>query len=113
MLPLATAHIAHLRAKAYTGGFKPPSLLIRSISFEISSYCEHQTSSFFTLTLIRNIQLSEVESRTQGSRPRTQKHFDAKAKDKPSRGQGQGPRTQTQVFSKKKFSKIFFRRSQK
>ena len=40
----------------------------------------------------------EVESRTQGSRPRTQKNFEAK--DKPSRGQG--PRTQTQVFSKKK-----------
>ena len=52
----------------------------------------------------------EVESRTQGSRPRTQKNFEAK--DKPSRGQG--PRTQTQVFSKKKrSSKICFRRSQK
>ena len=42
--------------------------------------------------------LSERESRTQGSRPRTQKNFEAK--DKPSRGQE--PRTQTQVFSKKK-----------
>ena len=33
MLPLATTHIAHLCAKAYTGrwGFKPPSLLIRRI----------------------------------------------------------------------------------
>ena len=40
----------------------------------------------------------EVESRTQGSRPRTQKNFEAK--DRPSRGQG--PRTQTQDFSKKK-----------
>ena len=53
--------------------------------------------------------LSEVESRTQGSRPRprTQKNF--KAKDRPSRGQG--PRTQTQVFSKKKkVFKNFFRR---
>ena len=44
---------------------------------------------------------SEVESRTQGSRPRTQKNFEAKAKDRPSRGQGQGPRTQAQVSSKK------------
>ena len=50
--------------------------------------------------------LSEVESRTQSSRPkprpRTQKNFEAKTKDKPSRGQGQGPRTQAQAFSKKK-----------
>ena len=45
---------------------------------------------------------AEVESRTQGSgpRPRRQKNFEIKAKDRPSRGQG--PRTQTQVFSKKK-----------
>ena len=51
---------------------------------------------------------AEVESRTQGSRPRprTQKNFEAKAKDRPSRGQG--PRTQTQVFSKKKGSQNFF-----
>ena len=52
--------------------------------------------------------IPEVESRTQGSRPRprTQKNFEAK--DKPSRGQGQGTRTQAQVFSKKKvFKKIF------
>ena len=57
MLPLATAHIAHLGAKAYTGGwgFKPSSLLIRHISFEISFYCAKQTSSFFTLILIQNI----------------------------------------------------------
>ena len=57
--------------------------------------------------------LTEVESRTQGSRPRprTQENFEAKAKDRPSRGRGQGPRTQTQKFSKKKvFKKIFFRR---
>ena len=54
---------------------------------------------------------SEVESRTQGSkpRPRTQKNFETK--DIPSRGQG--PRTQTQVFFKKRFSKKFFKRSQK
>ena len=57
-----------------------------------------------------------MESRTQGSRPRprTQKSFEDKTKDRPSRGQGQRPRTQTQVFSKKKrFSKFFFRPSQK
>ena len=45
---------------------------------------------------------AEVESRTQGSRPRTQKNFVAKAKDRVSRGQGEGPRTETQVLSKKK-----------
>ena len=51
---------------------------------------------------------AEVESRTQGSRPRpsTQKNFEAK--DRTSRGQGQAPRIQTQVFSKKKvFKKLF------
>ena len=53
--------------------------------------------------------LPEEESRTQGSRPRTQKNFEAKAKDRPSRGQGQGPRTQAQLFSKKKVFKKFFR----
>ena len=40
---------------------------------------------------------------TQGSRPRTQKTFQAKdnlSKDRPSRDQG--PSTQPQVFSKKK-----------
>ena len=37
MLPLATAHIAHLCAKTYTGGwgFKPSSLLIRRMSYII------------------------------------------------------------------------------
>ena len=56
------------------------------------------------------MQIPQVESRTQGSRPRPrkQKHFEAKAKDRPSRGQGQGPRTQTQVFSKIKRSSNFF-----
>ena len=57
MLPLANAHIAYICAKAYTGewGYKPSSLLIGRISFEISFYCAKQASSFFTLTLIRNI----------------------------------------------------------
>ena len=52
-----------------------------------------------------------MESRTQGSRPRTQKNFEAKAKDKPSRGPGQGHRRKSS--QKKSSSKIFFRRSQK
>ena len=64
--------------------------------------------------------MPEVESRTQGSRPRpkTQKNFEAKAKDRPSRGQGQGHRCKCspkknffknffQVISKKRSSKIF------
>ena len=65
----------------------------------------------------------EVESRTQGSRPRprTQKNPRRRprtalprtdpheAKDRNARGQGQGPRTQAQVLSKKKSSsKNFF-----
>ena len=51
MLPFATAHKAHLCAKAYKRGwgFKPSSLLIQHVSFEISSYCAKQTSSFFSL----------------------------------------------------------------
>ena len=66
--------------------------------------------------------LPEVESRTQGSRPRprTQKNPKPRprtafprtdpleAKDRNARGQGQGPRTQAQAFSKKKIFKIFF-----
>ena len=58
---------------------------------------------------------TEVESRTQGSRPWTQKKSKAKdslSEDRHSRGQGQEcsrPRTQAQVLSKKKkvFTKIF------
>ena len=63
---------------------------------------------------------TEVESRTQGSRPRTQKKSEAKAKDslsedRPSRGQGQEcsrprPRTKdtaTSVFQKKGLQKSF------
>ena len=87
------------------------------------------------------VQTTEVESMTQGSRPRprTQKNFEAKAKDRPleakakdrpSRGQGLGqilsrPRSKDtdasvlkkkglqiffQAISKKRFSKFFFRR---
>ena len=50
MLSFATANIAHLCAKAFKKGwgFKPSSLLIRRVSFEISSYCAKQTSSFFS-----------------------------------------------------------------
>ena len=57
-----------------------------------------------------SLKLPEVESRTRGSRPRTQKKSEAKAKDslsedRHSRGLGQEcsrPRTQAQVLSKKK-----------
>ena len=51
--------------------------------------------------------ISKVESRTQGSRPRTQKNFEAKARDRNARGQGQGPKTQTHVFSKKSLQNFF------
>ena len=66
---------------------------------------------------IKNAWSSEVESRTQGSRPRTQKNprprprtdfprtDTLEAKDRNARGQG--PRTQAQVLSKKKKKKVF------
>ena len=67
---------------------------------------------------------TEVESRTQGSRPRTQKKSEAKAKnslseDRHSRGQGQEcsrPRPRTKdtsasALQKKRSSQKFFRRS--
>ena len=57
---------------------------------------------------------TEVESRTQGSRPRTQKNLrprtalprtdTLKAKGRNAQGQGQGPKTQAQVLF---FSEIF------
>ena len=48
--------------------------------------------------------MTEVESRTQGSRPRTAfpRTDTLEAKDRNARGQGQGPRTQAQVLSKLK-----------
>ena len=57
-----------------------------------------------------------MESRTQGSRPRTQNKSKAKdsfSEDRPSPGQGQKfsmpkPRTKEQVFSKKNFFQINF-----
>ena len=62
---------------------------------------------------------SEVESRTQGSRPRptTQKNPRPRPRTDPleakdRNGRGQGPRTQAQVLSKKKWSsQKFFKRS--
>ena len=49
--------------------------------------------------------LSEVESKTQGSRPRPRTALPRtdplEAKDRNARGQGQGPRTETEVFSEK------------
>ena len=65
---------------------------------------------------------SEVKSRTQGSRPRTQNKCKAKnspSDDRPSRGQGQEcsrPRTKdigASVLKKERSSKRFFRRSKK
>ena len=50
--------------------------------------------------------LPEVQSRTQGSRPRPRTHKNFEAKDRPSRGQSQ--KTQAQVFSKKNVFKNFF-----
>ena len=52
---------------------------------------EGQPSHFVAMVITNLPYTSEVESRTQGSRPRprTQKNFDAKAKNRPSRGQGQ------------------------
>ena len=77
-------------------------------------------------TLYTSVPIAEVESRTQGSRPRprTQKKSEAKAKDslsedRHSRGQGQEcsrPRTMdtsASALQKKRSSKKFFRRSAK
>ena len=75
------------------------------MQFKVLAYIHKKNMSKHSVKL-----RTEVESRTQGSRlrPRTQKNFEAKTKDRSSRGQGQGPRTQTQVLSKKKvFKKIF------
>ena len=66
--------------------------------------------------------LAEVESKTQGSRPRPKTQKNSKpmtaqprtdpleAKDRNVRGQGQGPRTQVQMFSKieRRSSEKFF-----
>ena len=64
-----------------------------------------------------------MESRTQGSRPRTQNNPRPRSRTalprtdplgaKERNARGQGPRTQAQVFLKKRSSKIFFRRSPK
>ena len=92
-----------------------PDRAIRTIdylfSIDLKQTCEEKEKSIE----------AEVESRTQGSRPRTQKKSEAKdslSEDRHSRGQGQEcsrPRTQAQVLSKKKkrSSQTFFRRSPK
>ena len=49
----------------------------------------------------------------EGTRLKAKNTTKFEAKDIPSRGQGLGPRKQAQVTSKKKSSKIFFKRSQK
>ena len=58
--------------------------------------------------------LAEVESRTQGLRPRPRtarpRTDTLEAKDRNVRGQGLGPRTQTLVFSKKKEKKKVFKK---
>ena len=67
------------------------------------------------LKFVKLILLSEVEQRIRGSRPRprTQKNFEAKAKDRPSRGQGQTKDTGAGVLqTKRRSSKVFFKRSQ-
>ena len=76
------------------------------------------TSTIFdntgTINGTLGVSLTELESRTQGSRPRPRTQKKSEAKDSLSedrhtrgqgqnaRGQGQGPRTQAQVLSKKK-----------
>ena len=84
-------------------------------------YCLHNNIAHKLRRISRRNQRSEVESRTQGSRPRTQKKSEAKAKDslsedRHSRGQRQEcsrPRPRTKDTSasalqkKKVFTKIF------
>ena len=70
----------------------------------------HRTNTSTARSVVSELQTSlpEVESRTQGSRPRprTQKNFEAKAKDRPSRGQGQGHIRKCSP-KKKRYSKTF------
>ena len=83
----------------------------------------HFAQTFQRLNKVQDCRLKpEVESRTQGLRPRPRPRTafprtdTFEAKDRNARGQGQGPRTQAQVLSKKKkknSSQKFFRRSQK
>ena len=91
------------------------------------SFLEQHNRKMVRFVLLACIPLKpEVESKTQGSRPRTQKKSEAKAKDslsedRHSRGQGQEcsrPKARTkdtraQVLSKKKkkSSQKFFKRS--
>ena len=92
--------------------------------FYISNYvCAHDGALEALTCLLSWRDYSEVESRTQGSRPRprTQKNprprtafprtDTLEAKDRNARGQG--PRTQAQALSKKRSSQKFFKRSQK
>ena len=87
----------------------------RLVAVLTTETCERKNYHFRTTKDIKNILLADVESRTQGSRPkprtRTQKKFEAKdslSEDKHPRGQGQGHRRKC---SPKRSSEKIFRRS--
>ena len=65
-----------------------------------------------TTKFVMNVQLPEVESRTQGSRPRTQKN-PRPGRAFPWTNSLETKDTSTSVLQKKRSSKIFFRRSPK
>ena len=81
----------------------------------------HSSNTTACLVILTTLFYSEVDSRTQGSRPRTQKNprprprtaflrtDTLEAKDRNAQGQSQGLRTQEHVLYKKKkvFTKIF------
>ena len=84
----------------------------------------HSSNTTACLVILTTLFYSEVDSRTQGSRPRTQKNLRPRprtaflrtdtleAKDRNARGQSQGPRTQEHVlYKKKRSSQKFFKRS--
>ena len=72
-----------------------------------SAYCYIHYVALWTRESGLRTHRSEVESRTQGSRPRTRKNFEAK--DRPLEAKDQGHRRKCSP-PKKRSSKFFFRR---
>ena len=78
--------------------------MIRPIMSYACVYWAGGLNKKYLVRKLIKVQRPEVESSTQGSRPRTAfpRTDNLDDKDRNARGQCQGPRTQPQVFSKKK-----------
>ena len=81
-------------------------LLVKNISgdAQVKRYNFEQTKSSYSSCTVKEY-LSEVESRTQGLRPRTAFPSTDTLEAKDRNARRQGPRTQAQVLSKKKKKK--------